>query len=225
MFLMTGCATAPHFVVGVNSLRNPNSREISKYVLYPGSKDTDSNDLQFQEFAGILQQVLDKKGMSRVDNPADADAAIFVVYGIGNPERHQYSYSIPTFGQTGGGSASYSGSSYGSGGAVYTQGTVYEQPTFGVTGSVAGTGEYTTFSRYLFLTAIDADLYRKTNKEIQLWNTRIVSVGSSGDLRWVLPFMIAGAEQMIGTDTGRMIEVSLSESDERVAELRGKKSP
>jgi hypothetical protein len=49
----------------------------------------------------------------------------------------------------------------------------------------------------------------------------VVSVGSSGDLREILPVMVAAAEPYWGADTGKAVLVSLQEGDERIGSVRG----
>lgn len=150
-----------------------------------------------------------------------ANTAIFLVYGIGDPQKHQYSYSVPTFGQTGVSSSYTTGtvSSYGGYGSY--SGTTTYTPTYGVTGSTSHIRSDTTYFRFMVLDAMDLDEYRKSKKEVQLWKTTVTSTGSSGDLRLVFPILAAASKQYIAKNTGKQVEVNNYEEDERVIEIKG----
>jgi hypothetical protein len=71
------------------------------------------------------------------------------------------------------------------------------------------------------LTAFDVSNYSEDKDMTNLWKTSVISSGSSNDLRFIFPVLVAAAMPYIGTNTGRKIEVSLSESDKNVLEIRG----
>ncbi len=70
-------------------------------------------------------------------------------------------------------------------------------PTYGVTGSTTHTGTYTTFTRYMFIDALDLNEYKKTEKQKQIWKTTVISTGSSGDLRRVVPVLVAASKPYV----------------------------
>ena len=139
----------------------------------------------------------------------------------GDPQEHQYSYSIPTWGQTGVSSSYTTGtiSSYGGYGSY--SGTTTYTPAYGITGSTTHIGSYTTYFRFIVLDAVDLDEYKKSKKEVQLWKTYVTSSGSSSDLRRVFPILVAASQQYFGKNTGQKVEVNLDEEDERVTEIKG----
>ena len=218
-----GCATMQplQYHVNIDSLSASTQTAKKHFVLLPGNKDTPVTDLQFREYAGYISRALVTRGYVPAESIEKADIAIFVVYGIGNPQEHQYSYSVPTWGQTGVRSSSTRGTlnTYGSFGTY--SGTTTYTPTYGVTGSTTNVGTYTTYSRFLVLNALDLSEYRQTKKEIQLWKTTITSIGSSGDLRLVFPYMVTASMPHIGTNTGQQIKVILYENDPAVMNVKG----
>jgi len=159
--------------------------------------------------------------LNRASNFNEAHIAIFLMYGIGDPQKHQYTYSLPLWGQTGVSSSSTYGTvnTYGST-ATYSGTTTYT-PTYGVVGSTMHTGTRVTYFRYFILDALDLNEYRRTKKEVQLWKTTVTSTGSSGDLRQVLPVMIGASKEYLGTNTGKKVKVILHENDKRVLEVKG----
>ncbi len=221
-----GCATmqplqVSKYHVNVDSLSTSTQTARKNFVLLPGNKDTSVTDLQFREYAAYINRALVSRGYVPAESVEVADLAIFVLYGIGNPQEHQYSYSIPTWGQTGVSSSSTYGTlnTYGRSG-TYSGATTYT-PTYGIAGSTSHIGTYATYFRFLVLDAIDLSEYKQTKKEVQLWKTTITSIGSSGDLRKVFPYMVTASMPHIGTNTGQQIKVILEENDPAVLNVKG----
>ena len=218
-----GCATMqpPQYHVNVDSLNASTQTARKHFVLLPGNKDTPATDLQFREYAAYINRALVSRGYVAAESMEKADLAIFVVYGIGNPQEHQYSYSIPTWGQTGVSSSSTYGTLNTYGGFGTYSGTTTYTPTYGITGSTTHIGTETTYFRFLVLDALDLSEYRQTKKEIQLWKTTVTSTGASGDLRLVFPYMITASMPHIGTNTGKQTKVILEENDPAVMNMKG----
>ncbi|MCG9712099.1 hypothetical protein L1D29_04620 [Shewanella insulae] len=223
--ILAGCATTPQFHVNVDSISAPGASKKTEYILLPGLKDVNEGDLQYQEYASYVERALQSNGYTKATNFQDADIAIFLAYGIGEPENHQYTYSLPTWGQTGVASSNTYGTVNTYGNTATYSGTTFYTPTYGVTGSTTHTGSYTTFFRYMFLDAVDLDEYRKTKKEKQIWKTTVTSTGTSGDLRQVFPILVAASKPHIGTNTGKKVNVILKEADQRVMEIKGEPVP
>ena len=101
--LLAGCAATgqPTFYVSVDSLAASVASTKKTYLLIPGNEGVSRNDLQFQEYENYLKRVLNGKGYIAASSRDEADVAIVLSYGIGDPQTHQYSYSLPTWGQTG----------------------------------------------------------------------------------------------------------------------------
>jgi hypothetical protein len=219
LILLQGCAT--HYTVNVDSISSTEHQESEEYLLLSDSEDININDLQFKEYAGYIDIALQKIGYKKAEKPSDANIAIFLSYSISDPHHHQYSYSIPTYGQTGVSSSNTYGtlSSYGNN-TTYSGTTTYT-PTYGVTGSTSHTGTSITYVRTMQLTAFDVSNYSADKEMINLWKTSVISNGSSGDLRLIFPVLVAAAMPYIGKNTGREIELSLTENDERILEIKG----
>lgn len=210
-----GCAALrpTRYMVNVDSLAQSEAALKKRYVLFSGKEGVDVDDLQFQEFATYVALVLRENGYLYVANLYDADVAIFLSYGIGDPEIHQYSYSTPIWGQTGVAASTTYGtiSTPGGGAATYSGNTTYT-PTFGITGSQAHAATSTTYARALSLEAYDVPTYLHGKKMLQVWTTRVVSTGSSGDLRLVLPYMVAAMKPYLGISTGQGVQVEVAQN-------------
>ena len=225
--LLTGCATMqpqPQFTVMVDTIGGATT-EKNSYILLPGNKDTKSEDLQFKEYATYVNRALSKQGFVPAESFEKANVAIFLVYGIGDPKESQYSYALPTWGQTGVSSSNTSGTVNSYGGYSSYSGTTTYTPTYGVTGSTTHIGSYTTYFRFMVLDAVDLDEYKKSKKEVQIWKTSVTSAGSSGDLRRIFPVLVAASQQYVGKNTGQKVKVDLYEEDERVIQIKGIAKP
>ncbi len=219
--LLSGCVTTQDgFVVDVDSISGSDLDKRS-YILMPGNKDTRADDLQFKEYAAYVNRALRDQGFMPVESFEEASLAIFLIYGIGDPQEHQYSYSIPTWGQTGVSSSYTTGTVNSYKGYGSYSGTTTYVPAYGITGSMSQAGSYTTFFRFMVLDAADLDEYRKSKKEVQLWKTTVASSGSSDDLRRVFPVLVAASKRYIGKNTGRKVKVNIYEEDEQVIEIKG----
>lgn len=222
LFLFSGCASRQlRYHVNVDSISSEVAPLKKSYVLLPGTKETTADDLQFKEFATYIHRALAAKGFMLANNIEKADIAIFLVYGIGNPQENIYSYSLPVWGQTGVSSSTTYGTVNTFGNYGTFSGTTTYTPQYGITGYTSHVGSYTTYFRYILLDAYDLDVYRKEKKLSQVWRTTVTSTGSSGDLRRVFPVLVAGSEEYIGVNTGQKVRVVLHEEDPIVLEIKG----
>jgi len=221
ILVFNGCAVGPRFRVNIDSISDPGTTMKNTFVLLPGFKDFNQGSLQYKEYAAYVESALLDKGFVKANNIGDAHLAIFLVYGIGDPQEHQFTYSLPIWGQTGVASSSTFGTinTFGNTG-TYSATTTYT-PTYGVVGSSTHTGTRITYFRYFWLDAIDLDEYRRTEKVSQLWKTTVTSTGRSGDLRQVFPVMVGAAKEYFGTNTGKKVKVELYENDKRVLDVKG----
>ncbi len=205
----------------------------TRYVLSPKMKDVEEDDLQYQEYALYIERALASRGYTKTENPAYADIAIFLGYGISEPETHQETTSSPVYGQTGVSEKKTTGNigSYGSickttntllcqDTTTYSDTTTYT-PSYGVIGSETKTHTYTNYSKYMSLYALDLNEYRRTKKEKEIWEMTVTSTDSSDDLRRIFPVLVAAATPHIATSTGKKVSIFLNENDKKVMEIKG----
>jgi len=224
LLTLFGCATnqtKPQFNILVDSLASIGAESKKNYVLLPGNEGVTLDDLQFQEFATYLIRVLSSKGYVLVDSVENAELAIILSYGIGDPQSNTYSYNIPIFGKTGISSSSTYGTASVYGNTASYSGTTTYTPTYGIKGFVPKTGSYTTYFRYALIAAYDLPAYLESQKEIQIWKTTVGSTGSSGDLRRVFPILISASIPYLGANSGSQVPVTLYETDDIVKTVKG----
>ncbi len=223
IFLVAQGCGGPKFIVTIDSIRDPEVVSKTNYILLPGEPKLNTADLQYREYSTYVVRALASRGYVKATTLEEADIAIFFSYGIGDPEERQYTYSVPTWGQTGVSSSSTHGTINTVGNTGIYSSTTTHTPSYGITGSTTHLGSYTIYSRHMILDAIDFQEFRKTKNIKKIWKTIVTSSGSSGDLRVVLPILVGAAKDYIGTDTGKKIDIRLLENDERVIEVKGLK--
>lgn len=220
--VLSGCATnnvAPplHFSVLVDSIAAEHKDVPKTYAIGSGDKTISSGDLHFREYAGQVEKALAVSGYVKVANPDDAAILIALVYGISEPRDTTSSYALPVIGQTG----VVASNTYGRVGAGGNfSATTTNVPSFGVTGYLPITENQTTYTRYFVATAFDINASKSSGKDTQLWKTTVTSSGSSGDLRYVFPYMVYATQPYLGTNTGKKIEVKVMGDAPEVARYR-----
>ena len=219
--ILASCGATKQFQSDVDSFARPDVKGKLQYVLMPGEKGTEPSDLQFLEFSAYVEKVLAEKGYLKAQSVDQANIAIFLSYDIGDPRTHQFSYSTPVYGQTGVSSATTHGTVSSFGGMGSYSGTTTYTPSYGVTGYRSEVGSFTTYERFLLLASFDIAASAKEGKSIQLWKTEVVSNGSSNDLRFVFPYMVASMRPYLATNTGKKVRITIAEDDPIVLQLRG----
>lgn len=208
VFSASGCVRVLH--VKVDSIGDSTVTLNKVYQILPGNKDTGSNDLQFKEFAGQLVKVLSIQGYTLSSAVQPAELEIYLSYGVGEPEKHTYSYSVPVYGQTGTGVYTVTSQINSPDNSSTTQYSATQvQPQYGVTGFTEQTGEYTSYRKYVILDAYDIKNGRPGSKLTEVWKTSISASGKMKDLRKIYPVLLGAAEQYIGLNTGGEIGVDM----------------
>lgn len=219
LFIMA-CSTT-HYDVKVNAIAL-SSKELANYndcILMPIT-DKDNETIINKRYTLSLIDILEDNGVKIVDKYNKANCVIFFDYGISAPQAVNQTSLIPNYGITGVSSSTTSGNVYihktGSGnyiGNVSTQ-TQYT-PQYGVTGYTPINQTVFLYVRYLYL---DARKIVKNKKEAgeQLWNTIITSVGSSGELNKVMPYMLYVLANNVRANTEGIQQISLYENDENI---------
>lgn len=220
---VSGCGV--RLIAYVDSIAIPSASDYKTYILLSGNKEILETDLHFKEFSTIVDRSLKMKGFQKADSMDTADLAVMLNYGVSDPEMVSYSGSIPIYGQVGGGYTSHSGSIYGGGGGYATySGSSYQMPQYGVVSNIPYSGTRAIYHRHLRLEALNIREYRATEEMEELesvWMTTVLSTGTTGDLRQIIPVLVAACMDYIGTDTEKSQKVEIYMNDKRVKMLKG----
>jgi len=218
LLALTGaCATTPQplrFRTEIDALTAADVQSVAgkRYVILPGNTDGNPQDLQFIEFAGYIEKILNNRGYLKADKPQNSDLVMFLSYGVGSPESRQLAYDVPMWNDF------YPYGPYGMGMYRYYRGYY---PGWGVGGYSQRVESYTTFRRYLLLEACETATYLQSGQRKQIWRANVQSSGLSNDLRLVFPYLAAAMQPYLGTNTGHMVTVDIDESDPLVGSLLG----
>lgn len=233
---LVGCVSSPPqkvaYVSTVDALAVPNAPTQRRFVIRSGVPNVSESDLEFGEYAAMLDRALVKQGFVRAAGLSDANIVVVLNYGISAPAERQYTMSVPQWGQTGYAGSSTTGSvnSFGSvtpwgNSASYAGTTTYQQqtqytPTYGVTGYQTVSGTVVTYTRGMTVRAVPAGQWGSGNPS-ESWRTTVTSVGSSGNLRLVFPYMVTAAMPHLGTrGGGKPVEVLVPEDDANALFIR-----
>ena len=139
-------------------------------------------DLTEDEIAKKIETALQVKGYYLVTNLAEADYLLLFSYGIDQGSTHSQTHSY----STGGGYELN----------IFTGQLEKAAPTTHV-----GSTVQTTFTRQLQLSLYDAKEISEKTKP--MWIGEVYSKGNSSDLRNVIDYLILGAFEHFGEDTGQ----------------------
>jgi hypothetical protein len=185
-------------------------------VLLPADEKVPEADLMFQEFAYFANRALAARGFVATSDRANAQLAVFLDYGIGEPQQEIASRSIPVWGQTGVTASTTTSNVVMYGNQANVSSHTNYTPAYGVTGYRTEVSTTATFAKFVSFYAIDLSQYRATRKFVPVWHTTIQSTGPSNDLRRAFPVLIAGSWDLIATDTGQAIKRRIREESDIV---------
>jgi len=218
--VLTGCVSNRVARVAVNGFSDTKYAGGHFYWLLSGKDDVAVDDLEFREYAAYLRRGLAQAGYSESATPDQADLAIFFSYGIGDAKEQSYSYSMPIYGQTGGGTYNFSGTTYSDYGTATTYGTATQTPQYGVAGSEQFSGSTLTYLRYLRVDVFVMKTLQNEKKKIPVWRTDVMSRGRTDDLRIVFPVLVAAATPHFGKNTKRQVIIDISDGDKQVQQIK-----
>lgn len=206
--LLTGCATAPQPMrirSDVDALAVNDAQSMRRFVILPGDNGLKEQDLQFIEFKAYVEKVLAKRGFTKADSLQNGDVAVFLSYGVGEPQAYQVSYDVPVWNNMGFYPYYRRYGFYPSMSPYYTQ----------------RIETYMLYKRYLSLEAYDMEAYLQRKTPKQLWKITVQSRGTSNDLRLTMPYMLTAMQPYIGTNTGHMVIVDVDEFNPLLKSLLG----
>jgi hypothetical protein len=206
-----------HVVVKIDAYSGENLSDKKVALLVCNDVNIPRNDLKNMEFEGYIKKMLEEKGYTVTSDQDKAEVAIFYEYGISNPIEHTVQRTEPVWGQTGISSSTTTQKKDLLGRTVFE---TYNTPQHGIVGSNVVTDTKITYLRWVNINAYDAGFYRKTGEDKMLWIVEVTSEGSSDDLRYVFPYMMAAAGGHIGQSSGAKKTEKVREREPRLLEMK-----
>ena len=202
IFGIVGCGPQPRVETNVDSFTTitPLSGKGSVFVVANPADLSES--IEFKTYKGKLEDQFFQQGYSKAQLASSADFVVHLYYSIDDGQTITSTYSVPMWGQTGGGTASHSGTVYGGGSASYS-GTTYSFPTYRVVGSTTGTSVNTLFSRIVRI-----DMF-ELNEGVQgekVFEAKAVSKGRCGSMSEVIDEILTGVFQQF-PNTRVLVEI------------------
>lgn len=191
-----------------------------KYVVIPANASINKDSLEFKEYANYIAKAMYLKNFTVVKNIDEADAAVFLSYGVSDPKTYQYTVNTPIWGQTG----VQSSTTYGMVNPYtgqYSQNTTFT-PQYGIKGYIPELRTVTYYVKYINLDAFSINKVKKLTLGNPLWTIKIVSSDKNAILRDTFPAMIFGAREYIGTDSKHSIEFEINQNDKGLTEFISK---
>ena len=103
--LLSACAVSQYVATTTTTFYVPDFHASGKLIVLPVNKELE-NSLEFAHYKRIIESKLAEHGYSISQNAAEADYFAYVSYGIDDGTQTQV--PVPLFGQTGGGTTTYS---------------------------------------------------------------------------------------------------------------------
>lgn len=181
-FLFIGCAHVVSHVTSFHELTSNASSHTYKYLPLEGQKGS----LEYEAYAKRISNKLESFNYILEKENIAPEYLVLFSYGIG--DGGTVTGNMPIYGQTGGGTSFTSGTvSSSRGGFASYSGTTYSMPTFGQVGSIPYSVRQ--HDRVLNLKIVSYKESLDGNAKV-VYEGRVKSSGSSGEIAVVLPSMI-----------------------------------
>lgn len=185
--IVLASCTATSFVQGnIESFNNFEGSLKGSIYIEAGSDDK-KGKLEFVSYKNKLKNSLMNLDLQFTDEPSNADYILFLDYGIGNEKIRTGSYSVPTFGPTGGGTTTFYGN------------TAYTTPDYGVTGSRTQNYSYSTYPRFVTL-----DIFKKDSQE-KVYEMTLKSSGTCGLMSEVIDELFDAISRDFPNNSGSFV--------------------
>jgi len=209
------------------------------YVILSADPDMSINSPEFELHANQLERALGSKGFQRVpgDELDKAALGIYVSANISDPSKVFHTVSRPVYDPGANEDLGSAAKSLGegnrrssqAGGSEGFENKLPPAPKERLEGIEENSFATTVYTKQLNLVAVDLQRYlndirslgRSEASPIEVWSVDIESTGQPSDLAAVIPIMIAAAQPYIADETGDVIRVKLTETDQRVSRIKG----
>ena len=227
----SGCGTL--YKLDVTAFDSADEEPGRTYVLLPAAATLQHDATAFESYADQLQKALDSKGYQRIsaDNWQQASLGIYLSTDISEPSQVFKPITRPIFAETSAEPRELQGRNAAESARV-AQGGRPQPPMQPIPkGNLEGiqkTGHTrTVHTKHLSIQAIDLQQYladiEKNGQNLavpqEIWSLDVKTTGSSADLSEVVPVMIVAGQKYIGENTGKTVQVSISETDRRIKTL------
>jgi hypothetical protein len=206
---LTGCAS-----MGVQSkvttFHQLTAADAGTFVIFPWRKENEGS-LEFATYANQVAASLETKGYKRAPEAEAGKYIVMLDYGIDDGRIETTSYSIPQYGVTGYSGSTTSGTVSTFGNTSYVDATTSGTPVYGAKEYIPASTSTTIYRRFVSVDIIDGAALGPDGKPKRLYEGRLRSEGSCGNLPTVMPVLVqAMFQEFPGTSgTARTASVPL----------------
>jgi hypothetical protein len=211
--LLGACQTTHR--IEVDALSRPEMAGNTSYKLVVTNPQIDTGSLRHREAVGYIKQALAAKGMYESPDPAKADMAVTIDYGMSPPKSRIEEISHAEYKLVPGGyrTVVVRVGTTPAGQPIYQTVVVQDPAQYVYAGDRIQQISVVTYEKHLSLSAREnrPDLDGGPPKEV--WSVDLNSEGSSRDLRKAIPVLAGAAIEYIGKETNGAQTIRLKEDD------------
>lgn len=217
---LTACG-AQSVKVTVDSIVGQKDISNRDFSWHSGMREVSPDNLHFREFSQYFQAILKDHGYQQTIG-GDAPVAIYFSYGVSPGRTTQYTTTMPVYDWVGGDTIVYTEVKKDEKGKTTskTTSTITTPVRQRLLGFSTNTNRYTVFTRFVLLEAKRYQPDLKSEDMQTLWKTSITSIGTSSDLRALMPILAEASAPYVGVDTGEARVVKIKRDDPRVIEFK-----
>lgn len=208
------------FIVGIDAYAAADDKK-NCYVLN-NQPNVNPNDLKHITFKRYLHNALMLRGYSIAQDSSQADVFISFNYKLNAPQKETRQKEVPVYGITEVETETTTQKIY-TNPADSSQVAVVEKtntkPAYGVTNYTTETYNSIRHNREVHIVALEAAAF-KAAKEMRLWQLDITSLGSSDDLHYLMPYMLAAAVPYFGKSSDKRITTTIYDTDSLALKIR-----
>ncbi len=193
--------------VTVESQASPMLPPGGSYLLSPGNKGVTDGDPEFRAYADYLRRALSDRGFFPARKPTQATISIVLSYGVVDPRPG--GKPSPVWMKTHFNAGTSTGLINPDSGKRALPNGLSAASSYGMVAQATASEAETMYFRY-----VEIDAYRAgTSAGKRLWTTRATSLGPSGDLSRVFPYLAVAAARHLASITDRPASEVVHESD------------
>jgi hypothetical protein len=211
--LLGACQTTHK--IEVDALSRPEMAGNTSYRLVVTNPEIDTGSLRHREAVGYIKKALAAKGMYEAPDPAAAQMAVTVDYGISAPKSRIEEVSHAEFKLQPGAvyTATIRVGTAANGQPIYQNVVVQDPARYVYVGDQIQQVSIVTYEKHLSLSARENKPNADNGPAQEVWTVDLRSEGSTRDLRKTLPVLAGAAIDYIGKETNGAQTVKLKEDD------------
>jgi hypothetical protein len=212
LLLFAGCQTGETLTLDASS--RPAKEPTESYSLIVKDPAIETDTLRHQEAERLVKAALSGNGFYESPDPARADMAITIDYGIGPGRTETTLISHPIYRSV---SRSHTESvltgTTPDGREIYSSVTIEDPPDIVYAGEDTGTVRETVYDKRLVLQARKARPDVPNGAPDDLWTVEVLSTGPNHDLRQSLPILAAVALEHMGEETDGPKAIKMTDAE------------